>query len=741
MPSAPGLGLDLAVEPHAYDFGSFRLDASERRLTRDGTEIALTARAFDVLLLLVRSRGSTVTKEAFMDQVWRDAVVEESNLTDNISTLRQLLGDDARDPIYIKTVPKRGYRFLAQVQEVSQEVPLLQPAILVRERSRTHVIVEEELADTQPAPARATSRLIAAGIGVAIAGATLTAVLMRFDSRPKAAAATPVVQFAPVITPVTSDPAQEFSPALSPDGKLVAFCWSVNAPKAINVYVRQTDVGEPIRLTTALGRDSSPAWSPDGRYIAFTRRAEKREESGLYVIPALGGVERRLIAAAEIAGLAWSRDGKRIAFAERSTAADPYAISLLDLDTLERRSITRPHEDLFGDYTLAFSPDGARVAFVRLGNGAAKSDLYVTDVAGGEPRRITFDEARIEGVAWDARQDILIYASNRDHRQILWKVPSRGGTPVPLEPAVEAAYEPSLSADGQRLVYTRVASDTNIYRLDIGSPSATAVPLIASSRQDRFPRVSPDGSRIAFESDRSGHDEIWLAAPDGSRTIQLTSAGRAGATRPAWSPDSKQVAYVSHSSVISEIYVIAANGGKARRLTSRFHCAAPAWSRDGQFIYFSMHRDGAWQVWRAPAAGGEPVQVTRDGGYESAESTDGTSLIYNKYGYNTVGLYRQPLAGGDEELLHPLLQLDSMGDWAVTAKGIYFIHRHDAVSKVATHPALRFLDFATRKVETVAAFPDPGDHPGLSILDGGRTVLFSRGAGINHDVMLISNYR
>jgi hypothetical protein len=133
--------------------------------------------------------------------------------------------------------------------------------------------------------------------------------------------------------------------------------------------------------------------------------------------------------------------------------------------------------------------------------------------------------------------------------------------------------------------------------------------------------------------------------------------------------------------------------------------------------------------------------VTRHGGYESAESTDGVWLFYNKHGYNTVGLYRQPVAGGDEELIHPLIQVDSLGDWAVTAKGIYFIHRYDEVTKPASEPGVRFLDLATRKIESIVAFPDPGGHPGLSIIDDGRTVVFSRGAGVNHDVMLISNYR
>ena len=96
-----------------FEFGPFRLDAAERQLFRGQELVPLTAKAFDVLLLLVRNAERTVTKEEFMATVWGGTVVEEANLTDNISTLRQALGDDAREPRFIKTLPKRGYRFVA----------------------------------------------------------------------------------------------------------------------------------------------------------------------------------------------------------------------------------------------------------------------------------------------------------------------------------------------------------------------------------------------------------------------------------------------------------------------------------------------------------------------------------------------------------------------------------------------------------------------------------------------------
>ena len=108
------------TEPYttAYEFGPFRLDPAARRLLRDGVPVPLTAKLFDILLLLVRSRGEVVTKETLMREIWSDSFVEENNLTVSISSLRKSLGERYREREYIETVTKRGYRFVAEVRKV-----------------------------------------------------------------------------------------------------------------------------------------------------------------------------------------------------------------------------------------------------------------------------------------------------------------------------------------------------------------------------------------------------------------------------------------------------------------------------------------------------------------------------------------------------------------------------------------------------------------------------------------------
>src|ERR1700679_1728653 len=130
LPGSPRAGV-------VYEFESFRLDPANRLLTHDGEEVPLPGRAFDALLLLASRPGALLTKEELLDSVWGGAFVEEANLTVAISTLRRALNEDPHKRRYIQTVARRGYRFIADVREVSA----------TPHRSRT--VMEEQPSDTQ----------------------------------------------------------------------------------------------------------------------------------------------------------------------------------------------------------------------------------------------------------------------------------------------------------------------------------------------------------------------------------------------------------------------------------------------------------------------------------------------------------------------------------------------------------------------------------------------------------------
>src|SRR5207244_9412345 len=125
---------------HLYDFSVYRVDESERLLLRGDEVVPLTPKAFEMLLVLVESSGHVLTKEEMMKRVWPDTIVEEANLSHNIYKLREALGEGRNGEKFIETVPRRGYRFVAKVTELRDDVTDL----IVEERLRARIVIEEE---------------------------------------------------------------------------------------------------------------------------------------------------------------------------------------------------------------------------------------------------------------------------------------------------------------------------------------------------------------------------------------------------------------------------------------------------------------------------------------------------------------------------------------------------------------------------------------------------------------------
>jgi len=263
--------------------------------------------------------------------------------------------------------------------------------------------------------------------------------------------------------------------------------------------------------------------------------------------------------------------------------------------------------------------------------------------------------------------------------------------------------------------------------------------LISSSREDGAAEYSPDGQKIAFQSDRSGSREVWVTKSDGSDAVQLAFFGEGLTGTPRWSPDGRQIAFASHGSNPQspwKVFVVPAEGGVPRLIpTGPYAAECASWSHDGLWIYFYSLRSGVAQVWKAAVVGGEPVQVTRNGG-APFESPDRTIIFYSRLDAN--GIWKVPVEGGEKLQVVKDLQSPDNASWAVTEHGIYYVN-----GLGGGYGTIDFFDFATGRVRRLARFenePDSWDA-GLSVSPDERWVLFSQ---LDHkmiDLVLVKNFR
>lgn len=703
----------------SYELGDFRLDPLARVVTLRDEPVALAPKTFDLLLLLVEGRGRVLERAELIRSLWPDTVVEEANLTFQISTLRKALGEDGSR--WIETAPKHGYRFVGPVRVISRS---------------------GEPAEPVPMPSR--SRAGRTWILIAVAAVVVAAVVVAaFPARGW------LRRNAPVSAPVPSAPwplttyrGWEGDPTLSPDGSQVAFSWSGPGDDNLDIYLKLVGPGEPRRLTTDREADFAPAWSADGRHIAFLRdRPDGRY--AIVVIPALGGAERQ-VAEIDLTDfrsapgklLAWTPDGRWLAAAGRFGPADRSEVWLLSAETGERRRLTTVGAGSIGDYGVSFSPDGRFVALLRFATRSV-GDVYLLPLgadysASGPPLRLTHEERLVGGPAWSAGGDRLFYSSGgalgyRTLRMLAVDLerPGRRVEPVPL-PAGEHAT--ALSTARRRLVYARGERDTNVWRLSAAGGEATA--LLASTLDEHNPDFSPDGARIAFTSTRSGTEEIWVARADGTEPTQMTAVGGPNTSNPRWSPDGGSLLFNSRRSGSSDLYVLGVATGAITRLTDDpADEYEPRWSRDGASIYFVSTRTGRTEVWRMPSRGGEAVQVTRQGGGAAVESPDGRWLYYAKDS-QPMSIWRIPVDGG--EATHVLDGLSYGFNFAVTEPGIYFMALREAGASI------EFFDLSTRRTTVLHRLDRPFWF-GFALSPDARSILFSKVDSRGSDLMVFEN--
>ncbi|MCM3873638.1 MAG: DPP IV N-terminal domain-containing protein [Pyrinomonadaceae bacterium] len=660
-----------------YEFGAFRLDTAERVLWRDEEVLVLPPKVFDTLLMLVKKEGGVVSKSELMDAIWADAFVEESNLSQNIYTLRRTLGIDEQGKQFIETVPRRGYRFAAPVRALGADevttdnekqtkesfinnaatsLAAESPASSLNSSSLAHTTNDPQAFATpqtlpsssapegEVRPRSALPYALWAGLGVLILSA-LGFGIYRFASRRVDRSESRIAPIEQLRIQRLTDSGDVVYPTISPDGKWLAYVRLEEEQGSL--WVKQIATGSSVQTLPPSSKGyGSLAFSPDGSYLFFR---EESDGGAIYQTSVFGSTPKK-VADSVWSGFSFSPDGKQVAFVRRDAGRNAHLLMLSNTDgSGERELCTRQSpQDYRGN--PAWSPDGATLVVAAGREQQISPKLVTIDVSTGKEIELKTPQWRaVSRVLWMPSGKHLIVAAREinEPSSQLWMIAYPDGEVRRLTNDLEAYFWISLSADGRMLV----------------------------TRQQKI--IS----------------HLWLL-PDGDikKARQLTFGGRNldGYVGLAWLPDGR-ILFSALGGHITDLHSMNANGDNRVEMTSNAgqDNTYPTVSRDGRYIVFTSNRSGTGQIWRMDIDGRNQKQLTfgeqqSERAQSAALSPDGTEVFFIKRGPGPAAIWKVSIEGGPPVPVSRLTNATTEGFVSISPDGRWLAYRH-----VSTQPEAR----------------------------------------------------
>ncbi len=420
------------------------------------------------------------------------------------------------------------------------------------------------------------------------------------------------------------------SPAVSPDGRLIAF--TSDRDDRSRIWLKQASGGGEAPLTE--GPDDFPRFSPDGAHVLFTRTEAGR--SSLYRVPLLGGAPRKLID--DVAFGDWSPDGRRIAFVRWSMTGEridsTLGVAAADgskpevIAVFEARALAHPR----------WSPDGERVAATSVGTGQqpiVDPSIYLAALDVSEPSVISAPGPlrTISSVAWPSPSELVyiqaesvVQAAGSAARIIRQRVP--GGE------LLESVWSPSSSSVVDLMGRTGLVFDArspreNLLEVSIGGEHQRSQHWLSrGSSTDRQPVYSPDGAWVVFSSNRSGNLDLWAVSTETGELRRLT-ADPADDWDPAFFDAGSKLLWSTNRAGHFEVWLADLDGGNARQVTQDgVDAENPTATPDGGWIAYASTNPSQPGLWKIRPDGSDPTLLLGGNLNLPEISPDGRYVLY-----------------------------------------------------------------------------------------------------------------
>jgi serine/threonine protein kinase/sugar lactone lactonase YvrE len=432
----------------------------------------------------------------------------------------------------------------------------------------------------------------------------------------------------------------EEDPAISPDGKAVAFSADVTGSRQI--WVRLLTGGPPLQITHDPGDHVEPRWSQDSSSLYYYVPAMQGQDQGtLWEVAALGGAPRRITSSLSAADV--SHQGNKLAFFRLNEKRTELVVSESDGTNAQ---VLSELDVGFGCEHPRWSPDDRTIAYQHA-SGFWNMDLFSVSASGGTPRRITHIAELMNGFTWLPDSAGLVVSSSLGTTLLylptmhLWRVPREGGEPHRITYG-DVSYEmPDIGKDGRLYVSARhMRFDIRKFPVD-GAPAANVSHALRITRQTAqvlTPSLSPDDREMAYLSDSGGQGNVWVMNLATGETRQIT-AEKAGITVgiPLWSPDGTSIIFaasrVAESRFDVDYWTVNPDGSNQRDILP--HGSWASWSPDGRWIYYSytsLAESGTetYQISKMSVAGGPATVVRQEEATGVALSPDSSTMYFVK---------------------------------------------------------------------------------------------------------------
>jgi Tol biopolymer transport system component/DNA-binding winged helix-turn-helix (wHTH) protein len=643
---------------HFYKFDPFVLDVEERVLLRNGRPVAVTPKVFDTLLLLMQNQGCVVSKQKILDTLWPDVFVEESNITFNITMLRKVLGDTKREPLYIETVPRRGYRFKTEVKEVLAENlwaemkeiearPLIgkDKGARIGPDSRNTALPtshasenSSRLQDTErldsPVVARPVSAskvdkkvarqsvafallfvLLIAGLGISFFS------YRYFDRERKKSLAQPPLAAAVLKFEQITNSGNVVSATISPDGKQVAYALENSGQQSLWLKQLATSVEVQI-IPPAYSVYRQISFSHGGDYIYFVRHAEAQSDD-LYRIPALGGPSTKSIPSVH-GPFSLSSDDSHVAFSRVDYIRRESILYIANTDDSSERQLA-VHKGPDWLKTFAWSPNGKVIVCALGETDSSRQTITVVeiDVEDGQERLLIkpnwFNAREIQWLP-DGSGLLMCVKEKLSSRDQIWQMSYPGAEVSKVTDDMNNYLLFSLTADASKMIAVKAELSSNIW-VSPNTDGSDAETLAAGRGRITW---TSDGKIVYVSRSGVGWD-IWLANADGTEPRQLTFNSGVN-DYPAASPDGRYVVFHSDRTGADHLWRMNSDGSNQVQLTDGYAERNAVISPDGRWVYYNTATD--LKLWKVAIEGGEPIKLIDQYALCPSVSPDGKLVAY-----------------------------------------------------------------------------------------------------------------